>query len=214
MKQLFLFIIFFITFSCNSDKRYKGPDLTHLGIANDYRNVLGGLQVGDRAPNFIANDNRGRTIELEKELDRYPIILTFYRGHWCPYCNSQLADFQDQLKSLSNYDNARIIAVTPQHMSYIREYTRSNKIYYSLISDEHHEIMEKYKVKFHVTDDYNSKVKEAKGASLYQFNADEQPVLPIPATYIIGQDMIIKYKYYEEDYKQRVSLDSLLRVLG
>ncbi len=188
-------------------------DLTQYGIANNPNNVLGGLKVGDLAPNFEALGNRGRTINLEKETERSPIILTFFRGGWCGYCTKQLSEFKDNLKDFNALDHARVIAVTPQSMEYTRAVGNEERLTYNLIPDVNHEIMKKYKVFYHVTEDYNSKILKFKEKDLNEFNGSTSPVLPVPATYVIGKDMRIKYVFYEPDYSKRPPVEDLLAAL-
>ena len=188
-------------------------DLTKYGIANNPNNVLGGLKVGDLAPNFEALGNRGRTINLEKETERSPIILTFFRGGWCGYCTKQLAEFKDNLKEFNELDHARVIAVTPQTMEYTRAVGNNEGLTYNLIPDENHEIMKKYKVFYHVTEDYNSKILKFKEKDLNEFNGSSSPVLPVPATYVVGKDMRIKYVFYDPDYSKRPPMEDLIAAL-
>jgi len=113
-------------------------DLTQYGISRNPNNVLGGLKVGDLAPNFTAATNRGRDFNLEEATGRYPIVLTFFRGGWCGYCTKHLAEFSDNMKALQNLGHARVVAVTPQTMDYVRDVVSKEKLSYSLISDTDH----------------------------------------------------------------------------
>lgn len=188
-------------------------DLTKYGIANNSRNVLGGLKVGDLAPDFTALSNRGQNITLSEATEHDRVLLTFFRGDWCGYCTKQLEEFQSNLKELSKINDARVLAITPQQMSGIREMSRKVSLHYSIIPDDDHQIMKDYKVFFHVTDAYNKKIVDSKGKSLDAMNGDSSPVLPVPATYIIGKDMRIKYVFYDPDYSNRPSMDELMAAL-
>jgi len=150
-------------------------DLTQFGVANNPNNVLGGLKIGDLAPNFEAMSNRGRVFNLEEALGRTPIILTFFRGGWCGYCTKQLAEFKDNLKEIQKYNYARVIAVTPQKMEYARDLANKEGITYYVLPDDNHEIMKKYKVFFHTTKDYNDKVMKYNDKDLKEFNDDSSP---------------------------------------
>ncbi len=188
-------------------------DLTKYGIANDSRNVLGGLKVGDKAPDFELKSNRGRVIKLSEYTEHTPVVLSFFRGDWCGYCTKHLAEFQDNFKMLSTDKRTRIIAVTPQKMDDARKMASDMGIFYSVISDEDHQVMKDYKVFYHTTPEYNQKVVKAKGQSLNAYNNDTEPVLPVPATYVIGSDMHIKYVFYDPDYSKRPPVEDLLSAL-
>lgn len=185
-------------------------DLTEYGIANNGKNVLGGLKVGDTAPDFSLYNSRGKVVNLNKELDKGPAILVFYRADWCSYCTQHLIEFKDRLNEIYKTGFTNIIAVTPQNQSYSAELKKKNRFIFNILQDAGHTVMKKYKVFYHVTKAYNEKIKENKGESIEVMNGDDFPVLCVPATYLIGQDFKIKYVHYDPDYSQRADLDELI----
>lgn len=170
--------------------------------------VLHGLSVGDKAPKFIANDQFKNTFDLENQLQKGPVVLMFYRGHWCKYCNRQLEALSDSLELITDM-GASIVAVTPEIMEYVDE--TSNKINNSLriISDTNMSIMKAYKVNYKVSKTKNTNFK-IWGIKLDEFNGGNGTNLPVPATYIINQKGIIKYVFFNENYKKRVSVSTIL----
>jgi len=188
-------------------------DLTKYGVANDGRNVLGGLKVGDIAPTFAAKSNRGKVIDLTEETEHSTVILVFFRGTWCPYCTKHLSELQDHFKEIVGAGKARIIAVTPESMPEVRKKANDLGLFYHVISDTDHKIMNDYKVLFHVTDDYDDKIVKYKGKSLATINGDQDAVLTVPATYVIGSNMRVKYAYYDADYSKRPDIKELMAVL-
>ncbi len=226
----FLALCFFV--SCKSESKTETPvvdsevpaqeptapkvlqeaslDLTQYGIANNHKNVLGGLKVGDKAPDFSLYNFRGKVVNLSQELDKGQVILVFYRADWCPYCSEHLVEFKEKLREINEYGNTTVIAVSPQSKAYTAEMVKENRFIFPILHDAGHTVMKKYKVFFHVTDDYAERVKKYTGKTIEEMNGNNEPVLCVPATYIIGQDMKINYVHYDPDYTQRADIKELL----
>ncbi len=185
-------------------------DFTKYGIANNPDNVLGGLKVGDKAPNFKLLDQDGKEERLEASLEEGPVLLVFLRAEWCSFCVKHLQEFQDNLQAIHDVGQAKVIAVSPQESSYMQEFHREGQFSFPILFDGDHSVMKDYKVFFHVTDKYNEYIKKAKGSSIEVFNGDTEPVMPVPATYLIGQDQVIKYVHYDPNYKKRSDLKEVM----
>ncbi len=170
--------------------------------------ALQGLSAGDKAPKFIAIDQFNNTFNLENQLKKGPVVLMFYRGHWCKYCNRQLEELSDSLELIKD-KGAAVVAVTPEIMEYVDE--TSNKINNCLriISDTDMSIMKAYKVNYAVSKTKNTNFR-IWGIKLDDFNGDNGTNLPVPATYIISKKGIIKYVFFNENYKKRISVSTIL----
>jgi len=167
-----------------------------------------GLNIGDVAPGFRAVDQFNKQINLYEELDKGPVVLMFYRGHWCKYCNKQLEELSDSLKFIVE-KGAFIITVTPEVMEFVDETSKQYKDAFRIISDKEMKIMNNYKVSFEVKKTTITRYKFA-GINLSEFNGDNGSNLPVPATYIINQQGIVDYVFFDENYKKRVSVKTLL----
>ena len=188
-------------------------DLTKYGIANNPKNILGGLNIGDEAPDFKMLDQDGKEKSLEATLLEGPVLLVFLRAEWCSFCVRHLKEFQDNIEEIHNAGEVKVIAVSPQKRSYMQEFHQENQFSFPILHDEDHSTMKNYKVFFHVTDKYNNYIEEAKGNRIEVFNGDSEPVMPIPATYLIGQDKIIKYVHYDPNYKKRSNVKEVINLL-
>ena len=224
-----LAIIFLLLVSCNNASspsssnnnsveephkvKISDSDLTKYGIANNPTNVLGGLKTGEKAPDFTLKDQDGNEVSLSDRLASGPVLMVFLRAEWCSFCRKHLQAFQDNLIDIKASGEAQVIAVSPQLPEYMQTFHQKNALNYPILYDDNHAVMKDYKVFFHVTEKYNDYIKEAKGNSIEAFNGDEEPVMPIPATYLIGQDGIIKYVHYDPDYKQRSAMDVVMKAL-
>lgn len=170
-----------------------------------------GLKIGDKAPQFISADQFNNNIDLSEELKKGPVVLMFYRGHWCKYCNRQLEELSDSLKFIVD-KGASIIAVTPEVMEFVDETSRQYKDAFRIVSDKELKIMTAYKVSFEVNKSTITRYKFA-GINLDDFNGDNGTNLPVPATYVINQNGIIDYVYFDQNYKKRVSVKEIIENL-
>ena len=160
------------------------------------------LQLGDIAPDFILADVDGRGVRLYTELERGPVVLVFYRGGWCPYCNIHLRGFQ---KSLADFKaaGAEVVAISPQ------------------LPDQSLSTQEKAELAFPVLSDVGLGTARAFGLAfelpkalldLYarlRFSLDKSngvegaKELPMPATFVIRADRTIAYARVDADYTRR-----------
>ncbi len=185
-------------------------DLTKYGIANNPENVLGGLKVGDKAPDFKMLDQDGKENSLATTLLEGPVLLVFLRAEWCSFCVRHLQEFQDNIQAIHEAGKVKVIAVSPQQRSYIQEFHQEHQFSFPILHDEDHSVMKDYKVFFHVTEKYNAYIEKAKGNRIEVFNGDTAPVMPIPATYLINPDQTIKYVHYDPNYKKRSDVKEVI----
>lgn len=186
-------------------------DLSKHGISDNPNNVLGGLKIGDRAPDFELENQDGELISLDEKLKDGPVLLVFYRADWCSICRKHLAEFQDRIKDIEAAGQASVLAISPQKKEYSRKLSKENGYTFPILCDANHQTMKDYKVLFHVTDKYNQYIIEAKGESIEFRNGNKEPVMPVPATYMIGQDKRIKYVHYDPNYRVRADVDEALK---
>jgi peroxiredoxin len=171
-----------------------------------------GLQTGAVAPNFTAIDNSGKQVDLKSLLKNYnAVVLFFYRGQWCPYCNKQISQLQDSLQLLTG-KGAYVIGVTPETPENINKTISKTQASFSLVHDEGYKIMKAYDVNYTVDDGLNAKLK-GYGIDLEKNNGNTDHVLPVPATYIIGQSGKIIFVHFDKDYTKRAAISDMLKLL-
>lgn len=170
-----------------------------------------GLSVGSIAPNITANDQYNNFFDLDDQLKKGPVVLLFYRGHWCKYCNKQLEQLSDSLEFILK-KGATVVTVTPEILEFVDETSKKFGDSFRIISDTDMKIMDAYKVRFKISNATNTKLRIG-GINLNEFNGDNGTNLPVPATYIISQDKKIKYVFFNENYKKRVSTNTILKNL-
>jgi len=169
------------------------------------------LAVGSKAPSFSAKDQHGRTVSLEQLQAKGPVIVIFYRGYWCPFCNRQLKQLQDSLPLLKKR-NAQVVAISPESAIYVNNTIDKTEASFPILSDVDNSIMQRYKVLYDVDANTVSRLK-AIGVDLNAVNASNDAVLPVPAVYIINQKGIITYAFFDSNYRNRPSVKTLLEKL-
>lgn len=170
-----------------------------------------GLKVGDAAPEFSGTDQNGKKISLKDALKNGDVVVLFYRGQWCPYCNKQLSHFSDSLQLLTA-KGATLLAITPETAENVKRTVAKTKTSFPVIEDEGLAIMKSYKVSFAVDEKTVTKYK-GYGIDFDKANGSNGANLPVPATYIIGKDGKIKYVFFNTDYKKRASVQDILNNL-
>ena len=167
-----------------------------------------GLVVTDIAPAFSAKDQNGKMISLSEELKKGPVVLVFYRGQWCPYCNKHLKKLEDSL-SFITAKGARLITITPEKAENISKTIEKTKATYSILYDDGLKIMKSYDVAFAVDEKTVEKYKGF-GIDFTQANGENGANLPVPALYIIGTDGKISYRYFDTNYTKRASVAEII----
>jgi peroxiredoxin len=172
-----------------------------------------GLEIGVKAPLFEAIDSDSNTFLLKDALKSGPVVLIFYRGHWCPICSKHLAKVQDSLQYIYN-KGATVIAVSPQKPEYLNKMADKTGAKFSLLYDEAYHISNAYDVTFLPKSNklrvYNSML----NAELKQSHSDDSQRLPIPATYIIDKEGIIVWRHFDRNYKARSNVREIVDVLS
>jgi peroxiredoxin len=171
-----------------------------------------GLFINSKAPDFKAADQYGNEIRLKDVLKDSVVVLIFYRGQWCPYCNKQLKKLEDSLQLIKE-KGARLIAITPEKPEFISKTIEKTKASYPLLYDKEMKIMKAYAVAFQVDERTVSRYKNA-DIDLVTANGQKDKVyLPIPAVYIISKEGTILYRYFDTDYKKRATVEMILENL-
>lgn len=167
------------------------------------------LKVGQTAPQFSAKDNTGKLINLKQALKEHQsVVLFFYRGQWCPFCNKHIKDLQDSLQMLTG-KGAYVVGVSPETMAGVEKTVAKTKASFSIISDRDYSIMKAYQVNYVMEPGLADKYKKG-GLDVAMANGQTDYVLPVPATYIISKNGKIKYVHFDADYKKRPSVKTLM----
>ncbi len=167
-----------------------------------------GLFISSRAPDFKAKDQNGKEVRLKDLLKKGKVVLVFYRGQWCPYCNKALSRIQDSLQMIMD-KGATVVAVSPEKSENITLTVEKTKATYSVLYDEGLKIMKAYDVEYEMPENTVTRYRNA-GLDIEKINGNNGKYLPVPAIYIIDKESTITYRFFEADYKKRPSVKEIL----
>ncbi|KGT88749.1 alkyl hydroperoxide reductase [Erwinia typographi] len=166
------------------------------------------LKAGDKAPLFTLNDPTGQPVSSAGLLLKGPLVLSFYRGVWCPYCNMELQALEDALPEFQAL-GASLLAISPQTAPNSRKSVRKNALSFPILSDSHNDVAAAFGLRFALPDYLIELYKNLKN-DLPQFNGDESWTLPMPARYVIDQHGTIIYAEVNPDYTRRPDPEDIL----
>lgn len=170
------------------------------------------LFVGDKAPNFELVNASNKKIGLYDFLKRSTVIVTFYRGAWCPYCNLQLQHFQSVLPEIKEA-NAELFAISPQIPDASMSMKEKEELEFEVLSDVGNEVTRQFVTVFKNSDEDIDEMKEM-GIEFSEYYADDSNEIPIPGTFIIEQDGVISFAQSEGgDYRGRTETSVILKAL-
>src|SRR5271169_1277734 len=170
------------------------------------------LKVGDHAPAIVLENAKGATVDVGTLLKKGPVIVTFYRGGWCPYCNLELKAYQEILPEITAA-GASLVAISPEKPDDTVSTAEKNALTFQVLSDVGQKVGRAFGLVYEFTDELKS---------AYQgFNLDiparngtsGEWALPVSATYVIDRDDLITYAYTGVDYRDRADPRDVLKAL-
>ena len=196
-----------------------------LGIPQDVSDVITGelatleragtapgLSVGDQAPDFELPDATGRPVRLSDMLRGGPVVLAFYRGDWCPYCNLTLHTWQERLAEVTAA-GARLVAISPQRPSNALTMKEKHELAFAVLSDESQEAIRAYRLQFDLPAALKDMYANAWGLDLTEQTADGSWSLPVPGTFVVDRAQRIRFAFAAADYRVRAEPDDVLAAL-
>lgn len=163
---------------------------------------------GDAAPDFTLMDGQGKEVRLGRELEQGPVVLSYYRGEWCPFCLEEVKALQTIYPDITAL-GGRLIAVSPQTKTQTATMVDRLGLSFDVLTDLGNAVAETYGLVFEADEAIKYVYREF-GIELQKYNGDRTYRLPVPATYIIGQDGIIRWAFLEPDYTKRAEPEDIL----
>jgi peroxiredoxin len=139
------------------------------------------------------------------------VVLTFYRGAWCPYCNLALRALQQHLEAITAR-GAQLVAVSPQVPDESLSLTEKHQLAFDVLSDVGSDVAKQYGIAFDLSDELGA-LYDRLGFELHRVNGGHARTLPLPATYVIDRDGLIRWAFVDTDYAVRAEPDDILTAL-
>jgi peroxiredoxin len=172
---------------------------------------LAAPRPGEQMPPFLLPDETGRLVSLTSLLEKGPVVVSFNRGHWCPYCRLEvdaLAGAEAGIASLG----AQIVAVSPETSAWAAELKASANAPFHILSDLDGGYALELNLLFWVGDEAQRALAST-GVDLVRFQANDAWTLPIPATFVVGADGVVLARFVDPDYRRRMEIEDLLGAL-
>ncbi len=173
--------------------------------------VTPGIEVGDRAPDFSLPDANGNLVSLTERLAAGPVVLWFYRGAWCPVCNTEMQALQQALPQIQAV-GASLLAISPQAPDASLAFVQRLDLGFDVLSDRDQSVIQAYGLRSSCCQNCTTPI-GSRGMSLEEHNADGSWNLPVPATFVIDTTGTVVARHVDPDYRQRMAADELVSAL-
>ncbi|MGJ8723291.1 MAG: redoxin domain-containing protein [Roseibacillus sp.] len=170
------------------------------------------LNVGDKAPDFTLQNATGIEVTLSALLKDGPVILTWYRGSWCPYCNLTLAKYQSRLEDFTAA-GGQLIALTPELPDKALANSKELSLGFEVLTDLNNEVAKKYGTVFQMIPGVEQAMREYAGLKDHNGADYDEKMMPLSATYVIAPDRTITWAFLDSEYRNRATTDQITSAL-
>jgi peroxiredoxin len=189
----------------------KGVD-TIIDKAKAFKDGENATKIGEKAPIFELPDPQGNLVALNSLLDKGPVVVTFYRGDWCPYCNLQLRALQARLNDIHSL-GATLVAISPQVPDGSLTKNEITEMEFIVLSDQDAKVAEQFGVAWEVPEFLMEHMRVDRNLDLETINNGNRNILPIPATFILDTNGVVKWSYVNVDYRTRSEPNEIIDAL-
>jgi len=169
-------------------------------------------RVGEQVKPFTLPNQDGDNVSLQELSSSGPVVVTFYRGVWCPYCNADLENLQKHVDGLEKA-GATLIAISPEQAEFSRKMRRTRRLSFDILVDKHNEVAATFGLRWTVVDPLKSLYRDSLDINLSRYHGDDDWTLPIPARFVIDGAGVVRYAEASADYTRRPDPDGLLDVV-
>jgi peroxiredoxin len=169
------------------------------------------LRVGVKAPAFTLPDAHGTEVALSGLLARGPVVVTFYRGGWCPFCDLQLRAYQGVLGQIHDL-GAELVAISPQTPDYALSDVEKKQLTFPVLTDKSNRVARDYGLVFSLSDALRG-LQTAFGNPIPKFNGDDSWELPMPGTFVLDGGGVVRLAHVDPDYMKRLEPSAILEAL-
>ena len=169
------------------------------------------LKVGDRMPSFVLPNAEGKLVFSDDLLEHGPLVVTFFRGNWCPYCRFTLEAIEQALPRIAAAGGG-LLALTPDTGRHLMETKRRLGLSYQVLSDVDGAIGLQFGVLFRLPEPYRMLLADL-GVDLGERHGNDASFLPLPATYIVDRAGVVRYAFVDVDFTRRAEPDEIVELL-
>lgn len=187
------------------------PTTTPEGFVGDADAVRNALNVGAKMPSFSLKDIGGKTVDSDDLLKKNNLVIVFYRGAWCPFCNLYLQNLQKHAAQIKEAGGS-IVAISVENPDNSSSVARKNELQFTVLSDPKLEVARKFGIVYQLPKETDETYK-SRGLDVAKHNEMERAELPLGATYIVDQKGKIVYAFLETDYKKRAEPEVIIETL-
>ncbi|WP_165736257.1 peroxiredoxin-like family protein [Pseudoalteromonas sp. C8] len=189
----------------------KGVDET-IAQAKAFQQGANALDLNQIAPSFELPNQHGQSVQLTELLAKGPVVVAFYRGSWCPYCNLQLKALQARLPEIHAL-GAQLVAISPQVPDGSLSDDEISKMDFLVLSDQNADVAASYGVAWQVPTFLLEHMRVDRGLNLESVNNGNSSVLPIPATFVLDKQGKVTWRYVDVDYRTRSEPEDIISAL-
>lgn len=169
------------------------------------------IKIGETIPNFSLKNAKNEVVNSSDILKNGKMIIAFYRGSWCPYCNLELKALQEKISEFKE-KNATLVAISPQSPDNSLTVIEKHHLTFEVLTDKDNVFAKQLGIVFELQD-FVLPYYHALGIDLSSFNENADNSLPIPAVFVINESSKIIYKFADANYMNRIDIDELLKTL-
>lgn len=181
-------------------------------LVTDQDAVNNALNVGAKMPSFSLKDSTGKTVSSKDLLKQGNLVIVFYRGAWCPFCNIYLHNLQKRLKDITDA-GGKLVAISVEDPDASMAVAKKNELLFTVLSDPQLETAQKFKIVYQLPDKTDTLYK-SRGLDVAKHNEMDSPELPLGATYIVNKKGKIVFAFLDTDYKKRAEPDVIIENLN
>jgi peroxiredoxin len=168
-------------------------------------------RAGDPMPPFILPDEGGRLVSLDGLLRNGPVAITFHRGHWCPYCRISMKVLAQAQREIAP-GGGQIVAIMPERQRFAEEFKSKADATFPVLTDMDNGYAMSLNLVFWVGSEMERYIAK-RGRDVPSYQGNESWMFPIPATFVVGRDGLIKARFVDPDYRRRMATADLLQAL-
>ena len=167
-------------------------------------------QIGEPMPPFVLPDEAAQMVSLDALLDRGPVAVTFHRGHWCPYCRININALAQAHKELTA-DAGQIVAIMPDRQKFAAELKSQSNVPFPILTD----MDNGYALSLNLAIWVGAEIQKMMQGrlDLPAFQGNSSWMLPIPATFVVGRDGLIRARFIDPDYRKRMMIADMIATM-